>query len=126
MLGLHQETSCDTLYSDDPGSGAGGLGGGAGGKEVTHYKYRIQVGDEYTYRDSSYALDLLVQSLLDGANRHGEFDRLLAKAKGEEVGELAPRRPPVRAEEIRISVVVVAPPERKPEEGWHKVGEATK
>jgi hypothetical protein len=26
---LHQEASCDTLYSDDPGSAAGGLGGGA-------------------------------------------------------------------------------------------------
>jgi len=64
---------------------------------VTHYKYRIQVGDEYTYRDSSYSLDLLVQSLLDGANRHGELDRLLAKARGEEVAE-PPRRPPVRAE----------------------------
>jgi hypothetical protein len=64
-----------------------------------------------------------VQSLLDGANRHGELDRLLAKAKGEAVGELAPRRPLVRAEEIQITVLVVSPLERKPEEVWRKVGE---
>jgi hypothetical protein len=55
-----------------------------------------------------------------------ECERLLAKARGKDVPELPPRRPPVRAEEIRITVVVVSPPERKPEEGWHKVGEATK
>ena len=90
---------------------------------MTHYKYRIQVGDEYTYRDSSYALDLLVQSLLDGANRHGELVRLVAKARGKEVAEPTPRRPPVRAEEIQITVVVVSPLERKPEEVWRKVGE---
>jgi hypothetical protein len=98
---------------------------------VTHFKYRIQMGDEYTYRDSSYALDLLVQCLLDQGpdylGTQAAVDRLLARAKGEEVGELAPRRPPVRAEEIQITVVVVSPSfspsERRAEEGWHKVGE---
>jgi hypothetical protein len=94
---------------------------------VTHYKYRIQVGDEYTYRDSPYALDLLVQCLLDQgpdssrARAQAAVDRLLAKAKGEEVAELPPRRPPVRAQDIQITVVVVSPPERRAEEGWHKV-----
>ena len=74
---------------------------GNGREEVTHYKYRIQVGDEYTYRDSPYTLDLLVQCLLDQgpdssrARAQAAVDRLLAKAKGEEVAELPPRRPPV-------------------------------
>jgi len=94
---------------------------------VTHYKYRIQVGDEYTYRDSSYALDLLVQCLLDHGpdylGTQAAVDRLLAKAKGEEVAELPPRRPPVRAQDIQITVVVVSPLQRKPEEVWRKVGE---
>ena len=31
------------------------------GGEVTHFKYRIQVGEEYTYRDSSYTVGLLVE-----------------------------------------------------------------
>jgi hypothetical protein len=96
---------------------------------VTHYKYRIQVGDEYTYRDSPYTLDLLVQCLLDQgpdssrARAQAAVDRLLAKAKGEEVAELPPQRPPVRAEEIQITVVVVSPSFFPPgaEEGWHKV-----
>jgi hypothetical protein len=90
---------------------------------VTHFKYRIQVGDKYTYRSSSYALDLLVQGLLEGVDYEHMLeaaDRLAAKARGEEVPAHRPRRPPVRAEEIRIRVVVVAPPERKPEEGWLK------
>ena len=99
----------------------------ASGGEVTHYKYRIQVGDEYTYRGSPYALDLLVQCLLDHGpdylGTQAAVDRLLAKAKGEEVAELPPRRPPVRAQEIQITVVVVSPLERKPEEVWRKVGE---
>ena len=66
---------------------------------MTHYKYRIQVGDEYTYRGSPYALDLLVQCLLDQGpdylRTQAAVDRLLAKARGEEVAELPPRRPPV-------------------------------
>jgi hypothetical protein len=37
---------------------------------VTHFKYRIQVGDEYYYRSNGYALDLLVSSLLEGVD-HG-------------------------------------------------------
>jgi hypothetical protein len=93
---------------------------------VTHFKYRIQVGDEYTYRSSAYALDLLVQSLLEGVDYEHTLaaaERLAAKkkARGEEVAEPAPRRPPVRAEEIRIAVVVVSPPKLRPQEGWHKV-----
>jgi len=91
---------------------------------VTHFKYRIQVGEEYTYRDSSYTLGVLVQSLLDGVmdseRTSAEVDRLLAKVRGEEVPELAPRRAPVRAEEIEITVEVVEPRERRAEEGWHK------
>jgi hypothetical protein len=88
---------------------------------VTHFKYRIQVGDEYTYRASSYGLDLLVQSLLDGVpDSKAAVDRLLAKARGEEVPEQPPR-PLVRAQDIQISVVVVEPPKRRPQEGWHKV-----
>ena len=91
---------------------------------MTHYKYRIQVGDEYTYRSSMYALDGLVQSLLDGSSGlEADVEGLLAKARGKDVPELAPPRPPVPAEDIWISVVVVEPPERRPEEGWHKVGE---
>ena len=90
---------------------------------MTHYKYRIQVGDEYTYRSSMYAMDLLVRSLLDGSSGlEDDIEGLLAKARGKDVSELAPRRPPVRAEDIWISVVV-EPPERRPEEGRHKVGE---
>jgi hypothetical protein len=91
---------------------------------VTHFKYRIQVGDEYTYRSGAYALDLLVSSLLEGVDYEHTVqaaERLAAKARGEEVAEPAPWRPPVRAEEIRIRVVVVEPPKLIPEEGWHKV-----
>jgi hypothetical protein len=94
---------------------------------VTYFKYRIQVGGEYTYRDSSYALDLLVQGLLEGVDYEhmlAAAERLAAKARGEQPTELAPVRSPVRspvrAEEIRISVAVVEPPKRRPEEGWHK------
>ena len=50
---------------------------------MTHYKYRIQVGDEYTYRSNGYALDLLVSSLLEGVD-HGHTlaaERLAAKAR---------------------------------------------
>jgi hypothetical protein len=91
-------------------------------RRVTHYKYRIQVGDEYTYRGSPYALDLLVQCLLDHGpdylGTQAAVDRLLAKAKGKEVAEPRPRRPPVQAQDIQISVVVVEPPKRRPQEGW--------
>ena len=90
---------------------------------MTHYKYRIQVGDEYTYRSGAYALDLLVSSLLEGVD-HGHTlaaERLAAKARGEEVPKQPPRRPPVQAQDIQISVVVVEPPKRRPQEGWHKV-----
>jgi hypothetical protein len=59
--------------------------------EVKRYRYRIQVGDQYTYRDSIYTLDRLVQDLLDeGINYEGdlaEASRLLRKAKGESVPE---------------------------------------
>ena len=95
---------------------------GNGREKVTHYKYRIQIGDEYTYRSNGYALDLLVSSLLEGVD-HGHTlaaERLAAKARGEEVPEQLPR-PPVQAQDIQISVVVVEPPKRRPQEGWHKV-----
>jgi len=94
---------------------------GNGREKVTHFKYRIQVGDEYN-RSNGYALDLLVSSLLEGVD-HGHTlaaERLAAKARGEEVPEQPPR-PPVRAQDIQISVVVVEPPKRRPQEGWHKV-----
>jgi hypothetical protein len=82
------------------------------------------VGGEYTYRDSSYALDLLVQGLLEGVDYEhmlAAAERLAAKARGEPPTELAPVRSPVRAQDIQISVVVVEPPKRRPEEDWHKV-----
>jgi len=144
MFGLHQEASCDTLYSDDPEpvqeasvgwmswSGAitrrirrfcgRGEDVGNGREKVTHFKYRIKVGDEYTYRSGAYALDLLVSSLLEGVDEHTlpATERLAAKARGEEVPEQLPR-PPVQAQDIQISVVVVEPPKRRPQEGWHKV-----
>jgi hypothetical protein len=75
---------------------------------MTYYRYRIQVGDEYTYRSSSYALDLLVQGLLEGVDYEHMLeaaDRLAAQARGEDLPAHRRRRPPVRAEEIRISVV---------------------
>ena len=94
---------------------------------MTHFKYRIQVGEEYTYRDSSYTLGVLVQSLLDGVmdseRTSAEVDRLLAKVRGGEVPELAPRRTSVRAEEIEITVEVVEPRERRAEGRLVKVGE---
>jgi hypothetical protein len=43
-------------------------------------------------------------------------DRLLAKARGEEV----PEQPPVQSQDIQITVMVVSPLERKPEEVWRK------
>ena len=90
---------------------------------MTHFKYRIKVGDEYTYRSGAYALDLLVSSLLEGVDEHtlAATERLAAKARGEEVPKQPPRRPPVQAQDIQISVVVVEPPKRRPQEGWHKV-----
>jgi hypothetical protein len=92
---------------------------------MTRYKYRIQIGDEYTYRDSSHALDMLVLALLDGADYERMLqavERLEAKARGQDLPELPPPRPPVRAEDIRITVVM-EPLKRNPEEDWHKVGE---
>jgi hypothetical protein len=88
---------------------------------MTHYRYRIQVGDRYTYRTSAYALDGLVQDLLDeGIEFEGKLasaERLLRKAKGENVPE-PPESKPVPPEEIRITVEKIPPPPEK--EKWHK------
>jgi hypothetical protein len=94
------------------------------GQAMTHYRYRIQVGDEYTYRDGVIALDSLVQDLLDrGVHYEGkmaECARLMRKARGESVA--APPKPkPVPPEDIKITVEKIPPPPPPEKEKWHKL-----
>jgi hypothetical protein len=93
---------------------------------MTYYRYFVQVGDQYTYRDGSYELDSLVQGLLDNGieyeGRLAEVSRLLRKAKGEDVPD-PPKLQPVAPEKIKITVEKVPPPRPPKKEKWHKVGE---
>ena len=77
-------------------------------KERTHYRYRIQVGDEYTYRESSFTLDQLVFELLEG--ERASIDVLVADPDT--------ARQPVAPEAIQITVERTAKPEK---EKWYKV-----
>jgi hypothetical protein len=90
---------------------------------MTHYRYRIQVGDQYTYRNGSYEMDRVVQDLLDegvGYDRDAQISRLLRMAKGEDVPE-PPESEPVPPEQIRITVEKIRPPRRPEKEKWHKL-----
>ena len=92
------------------------------------YKYRTQVGEEYTCRSDHYMLDQLVRRLVEEGpdyrarerDRDRDMDRLLAKARGQEVADEPPepRRPPVRPEDSRITVVVI---ESEEEAAWRKI-----
>jgi hypothetical protein len=92
---------------------------------MTHYRYRIQVGDQYTYRDDSISLDRLVQDLLDeGIGYEGtnaKLGRLLRKAKGEPPEPEPPKPKSVLAEQILITVEKVPPPRPPKKEQWRKV-----
>jgi hypothetical protein len=89
--------------------------------QMTHYRYRIQVGDQYTYREA-HSLHHLVQDLLDeGVGYEGdlaEAHRLLRQAQGESVPE-RPKSKPVPPEEIKITVEKI--PSAPEKEKWHKV-----
>jgi len=82
-----------------------------------HYRYRVQVGDEYTYRDSSYRLDKLVWELLNG---YEDIETTLAKLQGKKTK--AKKRPPapVPFKDIQITVVPAPPTKEPQEEKWHK------
>jgi len=92
---------------------------------MTHYRYRIQIGDQYTYRSGEYELGHLVEALLNhgvGYDQLEEINRLVRKAKGKNVPD-PPKPVPVPPEKIRITVEKVAPPRPPQKEKWHKVGE---
>jgi hypothetical protein len=91
---------------------------------MSHYRYRIQVGDQYTYRNDSFALDRLVEELLDkGLGYEGneaKLGRLLRKAQGHPPEPEPPEPKPVLAEDIRITVEKVPPPPRPKKQPWRK------
>ena len=74
---------------------------------MTELRYRIQVGNKYTYRDTHYKMDRLVKELIDGDS----IQDLLAQVRG-----IKTEQKPVKPEEISIAVEI-APP--KSEEQWH-------
>jgi len=85
---------------------------------MTHYRYRIQVGDQYTYRESLLELDRLVQDLLDeglGEGRDAKLARLIRKAKGSSSPEPPPAKK-VAAEDILITVETTRAPQQQK---WH-------
>ena len=59
------------------------------------YRYRIQVGNEYTYRESGLELDHLIQDLLAN-DKHEQLDKrldaLLAKLRRSGVGTATPAK----------------------------------
>jgi hypothetical protein len=65
---------------------------------MTELRYRIQVGNKYTYRNSSYDMERLVKDLIDGSNTR--MNNLLAEMKGQKFEE--PKL--VKPEEITIMV----------------------
>ena len=82
------------------------------------YRYRIQMGNEYTYRESGLELDHLIQDLLAN-DKHEQLDKrldaLLAKLRRSGVGTATPAQvkqvphpPPkkrvAKLEEIKISL----------------------
>jgi hypothetical protein len=78
------------------------------------YRYRIEVGNEYTYRETGFEVDLLIGDLID--NIDGKLDALLAKAKGTEPPK---KQRTARLGEIRITVEAYTP--RPKEAKWRKV-----
>jgi hypothetical protein len=51
------------------------------------------------------------------------LERLLRKAKGEHVEADRPRRGPVKAKDIQITIEVIPPPQPPEREKWRKVEE---
>jgi hypothetical protein len=89
---------------------------------MTRYRYRIEVGDQYTYRGDSFALDHLIHELLDeGINYESAVGRLLRKARGDENVPEPPKCEPIPAEAIRITVERLPPPPPAEEEKWHRI-----
>jgi hypothetical protein len=76
-------------------------------------RYRIQVRNRYTYRDSSNAMERLVQDLIDGPRPR--IDSMLAEFS---TGRKAVEPELVKPEEITITVEVAPKPE---EEEWHEM-----
>jgi hypothetical protein len=87
------------------------------GEVMKEYRYRIQVGDEYTYRESGLELDQLIRNLADNLE-YNQLDALLAKARGNDAP--AQKRRTAKLEEIKITVEQYTPPK---EEKWHKCEE---
>jgi len=91
---------------------------------MIYFRYKIQVRDQYTYRDGGHELDRLVRDLLaEGVGYEGdlaEARRLLLQAKGEKVPE-PPKCKPVPPGKVRITVEVVPPPKPPEKEKWRKV-----
>ena len=83
---------------------------------MTDYRYRVQVGDEYTYRESGLELDRLIRNLTNN-HEYNQLDALLAKARETDTPNAPKKRRTAKLEEIKITVEKYTPPE---EGKWHK------
>ena len=81
---------------------------------MTDYRYRVQVGNEYTYRETGSELDDLIRDLTLGNDVYERLGGLLAKAKGIDPPQ---KRRTAKFEEIKITVEEYTPPK---EGKWHK------
>jgi hypothetical protein len=84
---------------------------------MTDYRYRVQVGNEYTYRESGIELDQLIRNLADN-DEYNQLDALLAKARGNDAP--AQKRRTAKLEQIKITVEQYTP---RKEGKWHKCEE---
>jgi hypothetical protein len=76
---------------------------------MTELRYRIQVGNKYTYRNSSYEMESLVRKLIDGDS----VESLQAQIRG-----IKAEKTLVKPEAISITVEISPKPK---EEEWHDV-----
>jgi hypothetical protein len=86
---------------------------------MANYRYRIQVGNEYTYRETGDQLDRLIRDLTGESveDRAAEIQYNLARARGLDPPPPAkPRK--AKLQEIKITLEEYTPPRK---ERWYPV-----